>query len=246
MAGGNKQPSYFRATRHPWACLIFLLPLLLIYETCLFLLGGHENLALRNGVDTWFRWVLDVYGFKPFLAAPGIIVMVFLVWSRSRWEDRPTEYVSLYCGMWFESVLFGFGVWAVGVNFSYLADLAGLPLANAVVVPANAVGQLITFVGAGIYEEFVFRLFLLTGLVAFLKYAFVPAWVATPLAVLGSAVLFALAHHLGPYGEPMDRYRFLYRTTMGVYFALLFWLRGFGIAVGTHTVYDVVVGVRID
>jgi hypothetical protein len=32
-------------------------------------------------------------------------------------------------------------------------------------------------------------------------------------------------------------------VTAGLYFALIFWVRGFGIAVGSHAVYDVLVGI---
>ena len=58
-----------------------------------------------------------------------------------------------------------------------------------------------------------------------------------------SAVLFAAAHHIGPYGEPFDRSVFLFRALAGLYFGLLYQLRGFGVAVGTHASYDVLVGV---
>ena len=40
-------------------------------------------------------------------------------------------------------------------------------------------------------------------------------------------------------------YVFLFRMLAGIYFALLFRLRGFGIAVGTHAFYDIIVGVTL-
>ena len=45
--------------------------------------------------------------------------------------------------------------------------------------------------------------------------------------------------------EVFDAYVFLFRTLAGVYFAVLFQLRGFGIAVGAHACYDVLVGVVV-
>ncbi len=134
----------------------------------------------------------------------------------------------------------------IGYNFGQITKSLGVRFATAeVAIPTGVLSQIITYVGAGIYEEVLFRLFLITGLVALLKYCFVPALAAMPLAVVGSALLFAGAHHFGEFGEPMDPYRFLYRTTAGLYFALLFWWRGFGIAVGAHAVYDVLVGVQL-
>ncbi len=238
--------SYFRATLHPWPCLVFFLPLLGAYELGLYLIGGTESQGLRNGADAWLRWVLDVYGIKPFLAAPLIVIAVFAVWSFRRWDDRPENTWSVVAGIWLESVVFAFGLWAIGHNFSPLLRSAGITLATAeITIHTDAISQAITFVGAGIYEEVLFRLFVLTGLVTLLKCAQVPAWAAIILAGLGSALLFAAAHHVGPQGEALDTVRFLYRTTAGIYFALLFWFRGFGVAVGTHALYDVLVGVKM-
>lgn len=225
---------------------MLLLPLLSAYELGVYIIGGAKAETLRNGVDTWLRWVLDVYGIKPFLAAPLIIVAIFVVWSLRRWSDRPERLFPIVCGMCFESVVFASGLWALGHNFGPILRAAGVSLATAeITVKTDALSQIVTFVGAGIYEEVLFRLFVITGLAAMLKWAFVPGWMATLLAGIGSALLFAAAHHLGPYGEPMDATRFLYRTTAGLYFAILFWFRGFGVAVGSHALYDVLVGVKM-
>ena len=243
MPAGNP---YLYATQHPWPNLVFLLPLLAAYEAGVYLLGGPQTVALRNGADAWLRWALDVYGIRPFLAAPLIIVAVFVFWSVRRWGDRPEHTWSTVAGMWLESVLFAFGLWALGHNFDPLLKAAGVTLASTeVALPTDALAQVVTFVGAGIYEELLFRLFIIAGLAAMLKCAAVPNWASLLIAGVGSAVLFAAAHHLGPHGEPMDSFRFVYRASAGIYLALVFWFRGFGIAVGAHALYDVLVGVRV-
>ncbi|MBO0699481.1 MAG: CPBP family intramembrane metalloprotease, partial [Zavarzinella sp.] len=56
-----------------------------------------------------------------------------------------------------------------------------------------------------------------------------------------SAAAFALAHHFVQ-TDPFVPAVFLTRMLIGVYCALLFWLRGLGVAVGAHIVYDIVVG----
>ena len=74
----------------------------------------------------------------------------------------------------------------------------------------------------------------------------IDTWLRDPessaLAVTGSALLFALAHHAGSPGEPFTWFAFIFRWMAGVFFAWVFILRGFGIAVGTHTMYDILVG----
>jgi membrane protease YdiL (CAAX protease family) len=109
----------------------------------------------------------------------------------------------------------------------------------------QAIGQAITFVGAGIYEEVLFRLLLFSALAFLLRLAYLPSLLAVPLAAVGSAALFSGAHHVGPFGESYDPYVFLFRMVAGVYFALVFRLRGFGVAAGAHALYDVVVGVAM-
>jgi membrane protease YdiL (CAAX protease family) len=68
---------------------------------------------------------------------------------------------------------------------------------------------------------------------------------ATLLAAAGSAALFSAAHHVGPHGQPYSNYLFLFRLAAGLYFALLYQLRGFGIAVGAHACYNVMVSVGV-
>src|SRR5262249_1754553 len=104
------------------------------------------------------------------------------------------------------------------------------------------VGLVIAFVGAGIYEEVLFRLLLLSGLAGLFRLADLPRVIGLPLAAVASALLFAAAHHVGPNGEAFEGYGFLFRTLAGLYFALLYQLRGFGIAVGAHASYDLLVG----
>ena len=82
------------------------------------------------------------------------------------------------------------------------------------------------------------------GLALVLRAVRIP-WIVALLLATGVAAANPAAHHVGPYGEPFEGYNFLFRTVAGVYFALLFQLRGFGIAVGAHACYDVVVGVGI-
>jgi membrane protease YdiL (CAAX protease family) len=106
------------------------------------------------------------------------------------------------------------------------------------------VARFIGFCGAGLYEEVLFRLLLLPAvgwLIARLG-ATPPA--AAVWAVLTTSVLFAAAHYVGPLGDTFDLHSFAFRTLAGLFFAILFLVRGFGIAAGTHAVYDMIVGFR--
>jgi membrane protease YdiL (CAAX protease family) len=235
---------YLRATRHPWPCLLFLLPLLAAYEGGVFYLSRGQPELLRNGADCWLRQGLARAGLRQHFWTPILLLVVLLGWNYLRRHDRPGDLVGVLSGMSIESVGFALGLWGLSRTLGPLVDYFGLELST----PASAnpaLGQVVTFVGAGIYEELLFRLLLFSALMALLRRSSAGSALAVTVAALASALFFSAAHHLGPYGEPFEGYTFLFRTVAGLYFAVLFQLRGFGIAVGAHACYDVVVGVTV-
>jgi membrane protease YdiL (CAAX protease family) len=145
--------------------------------------------------------------------------------------------------MAFESCLFAFLLWQFSRNFGPILDQLGVKLQ--IVVQTAPVSQILTYIGAGIYEEVLFRLVLFIGLYAMLRFVRIPFIVAVPVAAVAAALAFAAAHHIGPYAEPMRADWFVFRACAGLFFTILFVLRGFGIAIGAHIGYDVLVGVTI-
>ncbi len=234
---------YLSSTRHPWACLLFLGPLLVAYESGVLWLSGEHSDRLRNGADAWVRWGLEVFGAGQVLAAPAVLVMVMFIWTWWRWLDRPKDPVSALFGMALESCLFAFGLWQFSQNFGPIVD--GLGIRMQITVRTPPAEQMLTFIGAGIYEEVLFRLGLFGGLFSLLRLLLFPRIVAVLVASVVAALAFAAAHHMGPYGEPMRSDYFVFRTVAGLYFTFLFVARGFGIAVGAHAGYDVLIGVSV-
>jgi len=107
--------------------------------------------------------------------------------------------------------------------------------------------DLVTGIGAGIYEEFVFRLILICLLMfLFQDILKVSRQNSIILSVLIAAVLFSAHHHIffvnGQFhtGEPFSVSKFIFRTIAGIYFAVLFAVRGFGITAGTHAFYNII------
>jgi membrane protease YdiL (CAAX protease family) len=144
-----------------------------------------------------------------------------------------------------ESAGFALGLLVVSRELRPFLNRAGIALQAAAPPTRDVAAQVITFVGAGIYEEVLFRLVLFAGLMWLLRQIGLLSLPTFVLATVGSAMLFSAAHHAGPYGEPFNKYAFLFRTIAGLYFTLLFQLRGFGIAAGAHASYDVLVGILL-
>jgi hypothetical protein len=208
------------------------------YEGGVLVLGE----AQRNGADNWLRHGLAALGLPFVWLPPLVLILAFALWAWRRRTDRPTDLVGVLSGMAIESVTYALGLWALSRGLGALLQQMGVEL----VLPddtAPALRQAVTFLGAGIYEEALFRLVLFAGLVALFGRMELGAAAATFLAALTSATLFAAAHHIGPYGQPYSNYLFLFRLAAGMYFALLFQLRGFGVAVGSHACYNVMISV---
>jgi hypothetical protein len=235
--------TYLASTRHPWVSFLFLVPFLLAYEGGLLWLGGDQAARLRNGADAWLRWAFELFGAGYVFVAPAVVLAVMLVWSWWRWADRPEDPVAALFGTCFESALFAAVLWQFSRNFGPIIDGLGIQLQ--ITVRTAPAAQILTFIGAGIYEEVLFRLGLFGGLALVLRVVRLPWPIAVLIAATTAAAGFAAAHHIGPYGEPMRADYFVFRTAAGLYFTALFVARGFGVAVGAHAGYDVLVGVVV-
>ncbi|WP_246196519.1 CPBP family intramembrane glutamic endopeptidase [Aquisphaera giovannonii] len=236
--------SYWSATRRPLPSLILVAPLILMYELGVVWQGG-SGAAVRTGADAWMRRLLSSVGMTDQWLPPLALVLILLAWqvcSPRNWRFSPSTLV----GMVLESGLLAIALVGISrlidVGFTFLDQHPPLALAVEARPGLSPYAPLIGFLGAGVYEEALFRLILVPVFFHTLKILQMPQVLASALAVTGSALLFSLAHHAGTPGEAFTWYAFVFRWTAGVFFAWVFIVRGFGIAVGTHTAYDVLVG----
>ena len=113
---------------------------------------------------------------------------------------------------------------------------AGAPGVAGLTLPT----QLMISLGAGIYEELLFRVLLVSGLAALARMLF--GWEARAsgaFAALGGALIFSLFHYVGPLGDEFSLGSFTFRAIAGLLFSALYLLRGFGITAWSHALYDV-------
>ena len=100
--------------------------------------------------------------------------------------------------------------------------------------------RLMVSLGAGLYEELLFRVVLVSGLALLGRHLLgLGARAAGVGAVLLGALLFSASHYVGAYGDPFTMGSFTFRFVAGVFFSGLYLLRGFGITAWTHALYDV-------
>ena len=108
----------------------------------------------------------------------------------------------------------------------------------------SGISRIILYCGAGIYEELVFRVFLLGVLIAGFTLLFhMKKGAAGAAAAIVGALLFSVFHYIGPAGDTFSLGGFIQRAVGGLYFSILYVTRGFGVTAASHAFYDILVGV---
>ena len=231
--------SYLLKSRTSFYSFLFTLPLFFLYEFNILFLSWDDILVVRNGADFLMRNILesfDIYG----LYGLGLVFFLGLLVTYIFFikEDQKQEVnVNFLFIMLAESML-----WSVFLYFL---------LFKFMVLLMNPVGktilqQVTLAIGAGIYEEFLFRVLLIAGLSGILGFVFM--WDKTfknIIAVVLSGGIFSAFHFMGEYGDFFSMELFLIRFFAGLILGVLYMYRGFGITAYTHSIYDLIVLIRM-
>ncbi len=239
---------YWNEARRPLVCLLFLLPWIVVYEVGVFMLTDNNPDQIRNGADYWMRCLLSAAGLSQLLLLPALVLIVLLTWHlvrRHPWRVRLETQV----GMLAESFLLAIALIAVGqvhqLLFVNLQPGGPDPRLLNMAMGSGSLTRAVSFIGAGVYEEVMFRLLLLPLVFCLFRMFDCPRHFAAAMAAVTTAFLFALAHHVGPAADAFNLFAFTFRVAAGTFFAAIFFLRGFGITVGCHAAYDLLVGVLL-
>lgn len=238
--------SYWSRTRAPRHSLTFALPLLLLYEALAFLLSGDAIAGVRNGADVLLKSAFTALGGRHGLTVFGVVLFGagLLLVVRDRRRSGPIE-PRLFLPMLLESLGYALILGGVASTLtSLLLGRLGFVLAAGGLTEFGLPTQIMISLGAGLYEELVFRVLLVSGLalVGTRLLGWSPRASGIMATVVGAAV-FSAFHYVGPYGDPWQLDSFTFRAVAGVLFSALYLLRGFGIAAWSHALYDVVLAV---
>jgi membrane protease YdiL (CAAX protease family) len=220
--------------------LILVFPLFLIYQ-----IGVLFTLPVLNGADFLTVFLFRNLGLSTgsylaytFAVAVGFTIAVVVLRHKQRFDPHLIVRVLL------ESAIYALtmGTFIVFVMTRGLGISPQMAGGGGFVAQQGFGTRIVMSLGAGVYEETVFRLGILTGLtLLFDRVIGMRRWVAFLLALLIQALLFSAMHHIPPYGDPLHAGIFTFRVLAGLCFGLLFWYRGFAIAVYTHALYDLYV-----
>jgi membrane protease YdiL (CAAX protease family) len=226
-----KIKGYWKETRKPVYSAALILPFLCIYHIGTVVL----NTTYLNGADALIIRILSWLSVYSMFGSLLVLAAVFTIWqlrTRASWKIS----FRLLFFSFLESVCFALVLIFI---FGWLSTHWSLFVA----ARGRSISRLVLYCGAGIYEELLFRGFLLGLLIALFNFVFHMKKTATSIAAsIVGALLFAAFHYVGSSGDNFSIASFLQRTLAGLYFSALFVTRGFGITAASHAIYDIFVG----
>ena len=222
---------YFEQSAAPLTSLVFLAPLIVLYEfgTRWYASDPVSHVEQRIIAFNLLQQFFALFGATGRYMPAAAVVSILLGCHIAR-NDSWVTHIGHLAGMFLESIVYTIPLRALAYAFAHYLPL--YPPQD------NAKALLVLSVGAGIYEEMVFRLVAFVAMhflfVDLLKMEKVRSFL---LMVLVSSVAFSLYHYLG--SERFEWRSFAFRTLAGIYFGFIFLWRGFGITAGTHAAYDI-------
>ncbi|MCH2161161.1 MAG: CPBP family intramembrane metalloprotease [Phycisphaerales bacterium] len=216
---------------------MFLAPFILVYEIGLLgvLRSGNglvlTNLAHKSIAEFFER--MGVLGWG--VALPGIVLVVLLiVWHVIKRRPWRVDYGAVGL-MWLESMLLMIPLYVLARVITNAPALDVTSEADAGMA-MGLMAQVVMGIGAGLYEELIFR-WLMIALIHTIACDLLRASnrVGLGFAVVISALAFTAYHPLDGAGTGAV----VFYLVGGLYFGLLFVVRGFGIVAAVHALYDI-------
>ena len=229
----NKSPIsfYLSYTKNHITSFIFLIPLIMIYELISLIKFSNKDFIIRNSADSFFRDLFNVVSINPiyyymFLLSLFCIYIAFKIKNDIVSYDIKANYLFL---MYLEGALLGFLLLLllnnnlIGYSINYYEDI------------------FLTFylcLGAGIWEEILFRFILISIFLFVCKSIFFLKNIKFIISILLSSILFSSFHYIGSGADIYSHYTFIIRFIGGLLLGLIYLSRGLGISCMTHFCYD--------
>lgn len=225
--------AYLTESQRPWPSLLLVLPLVAIYETASRgLLGPIEfGSADQLVAFSMLRQAFIKLGAHGPMLPSLALVACLLGWhiaKRDHWTIKPR-----YLG----AMALEGGLLALPLVAAAMLIARFVPFAASDTLASDRLAVLA--VGAAVYEELLFRLVgfvLLSVLLA--DVCRLKRIAADGLTIIGTAGLFAAYHYLG--SEAFSWPTFAFRFAAGLFLGGIFAVRGFGVTVFCHAVYDII------
>ena len=211
---------------------LFIFPLFLLYEFIAFFKFQNNEYVVRNTADIIFRDFIGIFT-DNIILVQSLLILVFLLYhlynSKSVGSyEFSLEYILL---MYVESFLYGLFLVYLLNGFDIFSRLNSLFYQDYIL-------SFYLCVGAGIWEEILFRFLLINFLVYIFSFFLKKKYLNLILSIIISSVIFSLFHYIGSFSDTFTLYSFIIRYLGGVYLSIIYYYRGLGIAMFSHFIYD--------
>ena len=205
--------------------------MLLLYEV-LIIWDNTSSVVIRNAPEAWFRTILNFLGIShyhiSFIMITAAILAVPLFY-KPEVMIRKRIFLLLVIESIFWAAISGVLIQTVIARIFLVAgSLSG-----------SIIGDLGLAIGAGLFEELLFRVILTSALIWICYRLIQLRWLSVTVAVIVASLLFSLAHYVGSVGDVFEIYSFLFRFLAGLWFTTLYSVRGFAVVCLTHAFYDI-------
>jgi membrane protease YdiL (CAAX protease family) len=227
---------YLARTRGLTVNVLFLSPLFLAYLAC----RGWAGDVIETQAASSLRTLINLLGKRGLFILTLCTCLALLAALLSRMRSAKAS-APVLPWMAVEGITYG-----LVLQLAASALSAVLPVGRWIGLfrfpGGNDVRGLGIALGAGIFEELLFRGVLCFGIYRALRAVFgADRWSAGTVAVVLSALTFSAYHHWGVGGEPWDAVRFTFRFHAGALLGVIFLTRGLGVAALAHGFYDALV-----
>jgi len=225
--------NYWRFSRSAYYSVVAAMPLLVAYEI-LIILTHSRYWALRNAADIWIRTFLMAFDLQAQHLTFVMIGILFILIPFSKTYSTGVRLKPSYFALMLsEAFVYSLVLGSVLQNILRVSGLSSGGPGN------GALQNFALSLGAGLFEEIIFRVLLLNLLFLLLK-PFLRNWVSTVIvSVLIASFLFSMSHYVGTMADQWQWYSFMFRWVAGLLFTVLYFLRGFAITAYTHALYDI-------
>ena len=228
---------YFSQTSSLTYSYLIALPLLIMYEVFILISQPEAGGFVRLSTDIWIKWIFAGLGFDTLKFTVALALILGLIVFFKERENPVKVRGRFFLYMILESTVYAIIIALLISGFLGLifnADAEGI-------TGLTKFQQLALSIGAGLYEELIFRVLLVNGLIIIFGWmSFSRGWKHAGAMIL-VALIFSAVHYFGSYGDQFTLSSFMFRFLFGLALNGLLIFRGFGIAAWTHSMYDVIV-----
>ncbi|MBO8130881.1 MAG: CPBP family intramembrane metalloprotease [Candidatus Marinimicrobia bacterium] len=229
----EKITEYNKATRIPFFSFLTATPLIIFYEISIIFLNHSDITGLRNGADVIFKQLFSLFNIYGFYSI-GLLILIILVISYYFYSKENTRLNFRF--YYFPLVLLESAIYAV-LLYLIFSKIAQFDIS----LNLNKRLNLILAAGAGVYEEFLFRVVFITGFVFFFNQILrFQRYISLILSIILSSFIFSCFHYIGFHGDTFQLKTFALRFFSGLYLSILYISRGYSVAAYSHAFYDII------